>query len=431
MMQMRGTNKLAADLLLVLDRDEESSHALREISVRLGCDILETRSVEEMRRLFEVRVPTIAVLAIDRLDDGEADALDEFAQLCPAPAVLLVGSVHPRVLASAARTAVARGLHVIGAIKRPVDLDATERLLEPHLGTPPPIDVSELEQALLNFEFTLQYQPKVSICGGSPRIQAVEALLRWTHPRRGVLYPRQFLAAIEQHSLMTRVTDYVMTEAVRQAGLWRRRGLCPEMIVNLSPHLVRDRAFPDRLAILLQENDVPASQFVIDVAEASGGGDRDLMLDVFTRLRILGIGLCLDNFGTGLSSLTDLYRMPFSEIKLDQTLIADISREREARLVIGAFTDLAHTLQLAVCAAGIENRQTYECVRSLGIDSAQGRFFSPPVNVSDVERLLESWPRVDFAATGPWPVRSRSEFKRITASNDSLPPVAIAKDPST
>jgi EAL domain-containing protein (putative c-di-GMP-specific phosphodiesterase class I) len=197
--------------------------------------------------------------------------------------------------------------------------------------------------------------------------------------------------------------------------------------VNLSPRLVRDRAFPDRLATLLQESGVPPASFVLDVTEAAGSEDRDLMLDVFTRLRILGVGLCLDNFGTGLSSLTDLYRMPFSEIKIDHSLIADVAREPEAQLIVGAIADLAHTLQLTVCAAGVENRQTYEFVRSAGFDSAQGKFFSPPADAGDIERLIRAWPRPELAATGIWRVPSRAEQNRIAAIEDPLAAGALGE----
>lgn len=419
---------MVKDLLLLVDRDQESMAALHHISESLGCEFVEADRVQELRELLSLRPPSLVVLAIDRLDGDDTEVLDALAQLPNRPPTVLVGSVHARVLASAARAATARGLRIIGTAERPLDLDATERLLAPHLATAPPIERSELEQALTTFELTLQYQPKVAITGELPRIEAVEALVRWHHPRRGVLYPRHFLDAVEEHGLMMQLTDYVMTEAVRQAGQWRARGLTPGMIVNLSPRLVRDRAFPDRLAMLLQENDVPASQFVLDVTEAASSEDRDLMLDVFTRLRILGVGLSLDHFGTGASSLTDLYRMPFSEIKVDWSLIADVTREREAQVIVGAIADLAHTLQLTVCAAGVENRQTYEFVRGAGFDSAQGKFFSPPVNASDIERLLESWPRSQLAATGVWRVPGRGELISLVANNDPVPQLATEKE---
>jgi EAL domain-containing protein (putative c-di-GMP-specific phosphodiesterase class I) len=287
------------------------------------------------------------------------------------------------------------------------------------LTTPPPIAADELEQALAHFELTLQYQPKVAIGEEIPRIQGVEALVRWNHPRRGVLYPRYFLNAFEAHGLTMRLTDYVITEAVRQCGQWREAGLTPEIIVNLSPRLVRDRGFPDRLSILLRENRVPPQQFVLDVTEAAGSVDRDLMLDVFTHLRISGVGLCLDNFGTGLSSLTDLYRMPFSEIKVDHALITDVAREQEAKLIVRAIADLAHTMQLSVCAAGVESRQVYEYVRGVGFDTAQGRFFSAPLDAHDVEQLIRSWPRLETRSSGLWRAPSTSDVPRASDRSSS------------
>src|SRR3984957_16102893 len=143
------------------------------------------------------------------------------------------------------------------------------------------------------------------------------------------------------------------------------------MVVNLSPKLVTDREFPERVAVLLRENEVPPQQLVLDVTEASSLDARDLMLDVFTRLRILGVGLSLDNFGTGVSSLTELYQMPFSEIKVDRALIADVAREREAMLIVQAIANLAHTMEIEVCAGGIESRELLEFVRSAGFDTAQ------------------------------------------------------------
>jgi EAL domain-containing protein (putative c-di-GMP-specific phosphodiesterase class I) len=426
-MHSRKSYKPESDLLLILERDPPSLAALHAVAERLGCDSIEADSARGLRELLSIRRPTLVVLAVDRMEGDDQDVLDVLTHLPDRPPTLLIGSVNARVLASAGRAAETRGLQVIGTAERPLDPDAVERLLAPHLATAPPIDLEEFEQALAQFELTLQYQPKVAIVGDSPRIEAVEALVRWHHPRRGVLYPRHFLDAIETHGLMTRLTDYVMTEAVRQAGQWRERGLLHDMIVNLSPRLVRDRAFPDRLATLLQESGVPPASFVLDVTEAAGSEDRDLMLDVFTRLRILGVGLCLDNFGTGLSSLTDLYRMPFSEIKIDHSLIADVAREPEAQLIVGAIADLAHTLQLTVCAAGVENRQTYEFVRSAGFDSAQGKFFSPPADAGDIERLIRAWPRPELAATGIWRVPSRAEQNRIAAIEDPLAAGALGE----
>ena len=145
------------------------------------------------------------------------------------------------------------------------------------------------------------------------------------------------------------------------------------------------------------------------------------MLDVFTRLRILGVGLSLDNFGTGQSSLTGLYRMPFSEIKVDHTLIADVPREREARLIVKAIVTLAHGLGLATCAEGVESAQMLDFVRSAGFDSAQGRFFSEPVSAAEIENIVRAWPSSGPATSGSWRVAKSRDFDGATMTMRALP----------
>src|ERR1700730_1844565 len=397
------------DLLLILERDPKSLSVLRTVAERLGCDHVEADSADALPDILSHRRPTIAVLAVDGSDADGLAMLRVLAHEVTQPATLLIGAVHARVLAGARKTAEAQGLRVIGVATRPLDPVAIELLLMPHLKNAPPIALGELERALTEHELILEYLPKIDIRTGELKMQAVEALVRWQHPRRGLLYPRHFLGPMEDHHLMARLTDFVMTEAVRQAGQWRALGLPLEMVVNLSPKLITDREFPERIAVLLRESEVPAQQLILDVTEASSIEARDLMLDVFTRLRILRAGLTLDNFGTGVSSLTELYRLPFSEIKVDHTLIADVVRVREALLIVQAIANLAHTLELVACAGGVESREVLGFLRSAGFDTAQGRFFSAPVKPAGIERLVGTWPCSEAAATGHWRVmRSRS-----------------------
>jgi EAL domain-containing protein (putative c-di-GMP-specific phosphodiesterase class I) len=416
------------DLMLILETDPESLAVLHSVAQRLGCDRVEVESLGSVDEILAVRHPTLAVLAIDRIEASGLAVLRALAERPIRPAVFLIGSLDARVLGTLKRAAAARGLQVIGTFSRPLDAVQLEQLMTAYLTAPPPIPREELEQALSLGELTLEYQPKMALSCDEMRIQGVEALVRWRHPRRGLLYPRHFLPAVEAYDLFSRVTDFVMGEAIRQAGQWRTHDLPLEMVVNLSPGLVRDRDFPERLACLLREHEVPADQLVLDVTEATPAIDRDLMLDVFTRLRIQGIGLSLDNFGTGLSSLTELYRMPYSEIKVDHSLIADVTREPEARLIVEAIVKLAHTLQLAVCAAGVETRQMLDFARQRGIDTAQGRFFSGPVAASEVERIASAWPVFVPGATGTWrPVQSADPDPRAPDLRRFQPVAALGK----
>jgi EAL domain-containing protein (putative c-di-GMP-specific phosphodiesterase class I) len=403
----------SSDLMLILEADPECRALLCAVADRLGCEHVESDSLESLNEILAIRRPTIAVLAVDIADTSFLAVIDALKAHEPGPATLLLGSVGARVLASAKRTAQSRGLTVLDALERQFDANAVETLLTPQLSIPPPILREELKRAIAEHELTLHYQPKVTI--STMKVQGVEALVRWLHPRRGLLHPRHFLAAIEEQGLMSQLTDFVLTEAVRQAGQWRSRELPLDIIVNLSSRLVEDREFPERLSMLLKENDFPAQQLILDVTEATGVQDHNLMLDVFTRLRILGVGLSLDNFGTGASSLTELYRLPFSEIKVDHSLIADVAREREARVVVKSIAKLAHELRLAVCAAGVETRQILEFVRSAGFDTAQGRFFSEPVPAENVEQIVRGWPAAGPATIDTWQTKAHEFDASVTS----------------
>ena len=410
----------SSDLLVILEQEPEARSALCAMAERLGCDHIEPDSDEALRELLAIRRPTLAVLAVDRSDTDCVALMNILAHAHVRPATLLVGESSARVMASIKRAAEARGLAVIGVLARPLEISRVEEILTLRLAVAPPIPRAELEQALGESQLALVYQPKLAITGNTARIMGVEALVRWQHPRRGLLQPGQFLGAVEDYGLMAPLTDFVMTEAVRQASQWRAAGIVLEITVNLSTELVRDRGFPERLAVLLQEYDFPAPHFVLDVTEVADPAGQHLLLDVFTRLRILGVGLSLDNFGTGQSSLTGLYRMPFSEIKVDHTLIADVAREPDARVIVKAIINLAHGLGLAACAEGVETAQMLDFVRSAGFDSAQGRLFCEPVAAAEIPNIVRGWPNSGPAAMDSWRVAKSHDFDGATTKMRTL-----------
>ena len=410
----------APDFMVILAADPPCLEVLRTVAQRLGCDHAAVDDVDEMAAVLAWRQPTLAVLAVDRLSNAGYGAVPLLAEAGRRPATVLVGALDPRVLASVRCAADARGLPIIGTYARPLDPASLERLLTPVLNGAPPIRREEIERGLAGHEFHLAYQPKIRIGGGACAFQGVEALVRWRHPHRGDLQPRHFWAAVEAFGLECQVTDFVITEAVRQAGTWRRADLALELVVNLSPRLVTDRGFPDRLQCLLEEHDVPPDRIVLDVTETAASLDRDLMLDVFTRLRIAGVGLALDNFGVGTSSLTELYRMPFSEVKVDRGLLADVARERDAEVIVRGIVRLAHDLGLAVCAEGVETRDLLEFARSANFDAAQGHLFCAPARATEIERLMRTWPQATPALRAEEPLASaRAGRRRAAATQDS------------
>jgi EAL domain-containing protein (putative c-di-GMP-specific phosphodiesterase class I) len=222
-------------------------------------------------------------------------------------------------------------------------------------------------------------------------MQEVEALVRWRHPRYGVLFPSQFLGATRSARLMTALTDFIMTEAVRQTGQWRQQGLELGVTVNLEPWLVRDIGFAERLARLLCQFDVPPERFTLEVIESASARDRELLAGAMTAVRKQGIRLSLDDFGTGNSSLNELHRLPFTDLKIDRSLICDVMRSPKAATIVSGIVELAHRLSIRVCAEGVEGAETFEFLSSSACDAMQGVFLAKPTPAAAIERTIHGW----------------------------------------
>lgn len=253
------------------------------------------------------------------------------------------------------------------------------------------LEADDLRRGIEEMELVVHYQPKLVREREGWQMRGAEALVRWQHPRLGLVYPGQFLPLAEGNDMIAAITDFVLSDAVRQVGVWRGYGHDLGVAVNLSPGLVRDIGFPDRLTRLLHEYDVPPELLTIEVTEASSLHDVELVTDVFTRLRVKGVGLSLDDFGTGTSSITQLYRMPFTEVKIDRTLVAELPHTQAAATVVRAIVELAHRLSLTVCAEGIETAEQFRFMDEVGCEALQGRFISKPVPAAELETLAKDW----------------------------------------
>lgn len=392
------------DLLLIVTADRSLLDTLSTVAGQIECAYVTADCTAVASDLIHARPPTLVVLAVDHAAVDTTEVLQSLSAYAVKAPLLLVGSDETGALSSARQAAASRGIHIIGEISGPVDLPVTARLLSSYIARQPEIPTSEILQALREHELFLVYQPKVSLLPDGLFVRGVEALVRWQHPRRGMLRPREFLDAINNNDLMTELTDFVMDEALRQIALWEGGGLSLDIIVNLSARLVRDTEFPDRLATLLEEHAVPPPRLIFDVHDTCESDNEALVLDVFRRLRVLGVGLSMDNFGTEFSPLDKVYRIPFSELKVDRSLIADLPHEYTAMVLMRHVAELAHDLKMKVCAGGVESRQMFECVRAAGFDFAQGNFFSDALPAADIERLVQNWPSVGPGATDSWRV---------------------------
>lgn len=247
--------------------------------------------------------------------------------------------------------------------------------------------LGELRRAVEQQELRLYYQPKVDL--PSATVGACEALIRWSHPTRGVVPPGAFIPFAEHTGYIKVLTRWVLEEAIRQIGVWRSGGLDIQVSVNLSARDLMNRDLPDTINALLLQHSVPARMLCLEITESGFMEDPTHALKVLERLAEIGLQLSIDDYGTGYSSLSYLMRLPVNELKIDRSFVSHACGNRDLTAIVRSTIELGHSLGMKVVAEGVEDTQCYALLRELGCDSAQGYFMSPPLPPEAFCRWLE------------------------------------------
>ena len=242
--------------------------------------------------------------------------------------------------------------------------------------------LAELDSALARGELWNAYQPKLDL--GSGRIHGVEALVRWDHPDRGTLAPDSFIPLIEQHGRAADMTLHVMAQALIDAARWRKDGQPLGVAVNISATLLHDSSFLHRLEQLLQASAFPVELVTLEVTESAAMADPEAAAVALQGWRSLGVGVSIDDYGTGQSSLSYLQRMPATELKIDRSFIAAMAAGPRDLILVRSTVAMAHELGLAVVAEGVEEEACLELLREMGCDQAQGYGISRPLKADAV-----------------------------------------------
>ncbi len=250
--------------------------------------------------------------------------------------------------------------------------------------------MSDLRQALADNTLLLHYQPQVTPANG--RLVGVEALLRWPHPDCGFVSPERFIPQAEQTGLIVPITYWALETAIRQAHLWRRQGLDLTIAVNLSARVLHDTTLPGRLEALLRRYDVAPERLTLEITESTLMADPARALGMLTHLADLGMHVSIDDFGTGYSSLGYLKNLPVDEVKIDRSFVVDTTSNAKDAALVRSIVAMAHALGLSVVAEGVETADTWDLLRTLGCDVAQGYYLSRPLAPADLERWIHASP---------------------------------------
>lgn len=262
--------------------------------------------------------------------------------------------------------------------------------------------IGELRNAIANNQLILHYQPKVHL--QQQRTLCVEALVRWQHPTLGLILPDEFIPLTEQNGLISNLTDWVLETAIRQCAEWRSRGINLHIAVNLSAHSLHDMALPEHLSALLHAAGLPASHLGIELTESAMMADLANATEILERLSKMGLRLSIDDFGTGMSSLSYLKRLPVNELKIDKSFVIDMSEDENNAVIVRAIIDLSHNIGREVVAEGVQDRDALQLLEMLGCDMAQGFYISPPRSIEELEVWMQ---------TSPWGLRTKSPRPEI------------------
>ncbi len=207
----------------------------------------------------------------------------------------------------------------------------------------------------------------------------------------GPVNPEVFVGIAESSGRIHKLTQVVLDRALRAARDWKSITADLHLAVNLSPQLLSDVSLPDRLVKTMQSLEFEPERLKLEVTERGVMEDVNRSMAVLSRLRLKGVGLSIDDFGTGSSSLVQLYRMPFGEIKIDKSFVIDMLEHREAEVIVNSIVQLGKSMELNIVAEGVENLATLERLKTMGCDQAQGYFISRPLFEPDFSNWLREY----------------------------------------
>ncbi len=380
-----------------MDDDLSFSELLRDISLSVCSDIeIFTEPLLFINELFSTSDIIILDIKMPKMDGVEI--LRRLATKKCKAKIILISGFDSSVLHSSSMLANELGLHIVAQITKPVHpqqiQDVIRNITAEKNDVLKPIKAKEsivkdalfskidIENAINNNQLILYYQPQIEL--KTNKLTGLEALVRWSHPEYGIIYPNDFIPLIEKFQLFEELTNKVIRIAIDQEKALKDYGYSIVISINISSCNVTSLTLPETLEELIDNAELEPSMLCFEVTESELMGQLIPSMDTLTRMRIKGFKLSIDDFGTGYSSLLQLYRIPFHELKIDQSFIKNLMTSPESKIIVDTCITLAHNLGMIVVAEGIEDRGTLEELTRMGCDIGQGYHLCKPMDISSI-----------------------------------------------
>jgi EAL domain-containing protein (putative c-di-GMP-specific phosphodiesterase class I) len=330
-------------------------------------------------------------VALCDLNMPEMDGLEFLRHLGHAGhnvAIIIVSALDAKLLYSVVGMTKMYGIRLLGAMEKPILHGQLRELLEkyeplPRVRPAPPAEHDfTLEEVLAGVragQFEPYFQPQVDL--KTRRMVGAEALARWAHPELGVVGPYAFVPLLEQNRKMDALTFQMIEKAAAACRVFHRNGNEITVSVNLSLTSLDDPALADRITQIVRRTGIEPRHFMLEITESAAMTDVGHALENLARLCMNGFRLSIDDYGTGYASLQQLTRVAFSELKIDQSFVQEFSENQSLRIVVESSIEMARRLGVKSVAEGVETRQDWDALRSMGCDLAQGYYIARPMNV--------------------------------------------------
>lgn len=399
---------MPVEKIYILDDEKHMADMLAEFVKLMGYQAsIYTRASQFFEENSSFAEGSILILDLIMEEMDGVEVIRELAENGHTLPIILVSGYDSGVLHSAEQLARAHSLDIIATLGKPLQLNVLKDVIQlyaqnigrmhaQNIGRKVTssdfndfqLTVGELKDAIHNKQLVLHYQPQIDIKSGS--LAGVEALVRWQHPRYGLIYPNLFISLAEKSGLIGDLTAQVIKQTVEQILSWKAEDLMIRASVNISAENITSLSLPEQLSKMLNNHQLDPSMLTLEVTESALMGELVTSLDILTRLRMKGLGLSIDDFGTGYSSLSQLYRVPFTELKIDQGFVMHMKNDDEARGIVKTCIMLGHELKMKVVAEGVEDKEALLLLEKMGCNIAQGYHIARPMPAGELLNWISS-----------------------------------------
>ena len=387
----------ALRVLVLEDHDFQRRIAVRLLAECGVSKVFEAASGDEA--LAAVRAQAMDVLVCDLQTPGMdgVEFIRHVAEEQLAGSIIIASGLEPALISTVEQMADAHGLQVLGAIEKPLTKDKLQTLLRQYRPSQPLkapevvelMSLDEIAQGIAGDEFLPYFQPKVFI--GTRRLVGTEALIRWRHPERGLVPPKAFIQVAEGTPLINELTAIMLDKSLAQCRVWLDQGWPLSVSINFSADVLSGVGVADHVAARTLAHGLEPAQVIVEVTESMVASNDAHMLETLARLRMKGFGLSIDDYGTGYSSLQQLSRIPFTELKIDRSLVDGAHEKPSLRTLLESSLELARKLKMKSVAEGVETEQDWNLLKELGCDIAQGYLVAKPLPAGEVKDWYGKW----------------------------------------